>query len=248
MILYILYLKYFTLQKYNSETTVFLLLRHVKASIPFSLFLIKETNISPINKHFIQRRFHWIMSKIFRFLLSTWRILDFSEWPEADASDTDQRSHKHSRSIQVSQEMTWGWHCQTFPDTNQQVTWHHTAICSWVSPLLSETQRQYLFSGALQADHMESTALFQPARLQRGGLLLPTTATLLTSYGTDVWRHKTRNETKNSSKKFCKNKKKWVYSYHNCERWMHISFILLNKENPIKQKYWFSDLISDLRN
>lgn len=106
--------------------------------------------------------------------------------------------------------MTWGWHCQTFPDTNQQVTWNPTAICSRVSPLLSENRRQYLFSGAPQADHMESKALFQPARLQRGGLLPATTATLLTSYGTDVGDTKTEMKQKTLLKSFAKIKNEYI--------------------------------------
>lgn len=37
-------------------------------------------SIPPINKHFIQSPHHWIMSKIFRLFLSTWRILGFLKW------------------------------------------------------------------------------------------------------------------------------------------------------------------------
>lgn len=39
-----------------------------------------EANIPLINKHFIQWLFHWLMSKIFHLLLSTWIILDFLKW------------------------------------------------------------------------------------------------------------------------------------------------------------------------
>lgn len=64
---------------------------------------------------------------------------------------------------------------------------------------------------------------------QRGGKLPATTATLVTSYGTDFWRSKNRNETKQKLfKKFCISKR--VYTYPNCEKLMYVSFILLNKE------------------
>lgn len=143
-----------------------LIQRHMKASIPFSPFLTIETNISPINKHFIQQRFHWIMSKIFRLLLSTRSLLGFPEWV------TGSRCFWYRPMLPANQAhpsrlpSNWRGLPSAFLTLINRWSGTSTAMCSWVSPLLSENKTQYLLSGALQAGHMESKVLFQPVLLQ----------------------------------------------------------------------------------
>lgn len=201
-----------------------------------SPFLTIEASISPINKHFIQWRFHWIMSKIFRFLLCTWRTLAFPEWVTRSRCYWYRPMLPTNKAPPSRFPRRWSGAgtAQHFPDTNQQVTWHRHGCLLIVSPWLSENKRQYLFSGALQADHMESKVFYFShfSFSRHGGKLPTTTAMLVTSYTTDVWRCKNRNETKNSLKKFCINKN-LVCSYHNCEK-VNAYFVDLVKQREPK--------------
>lgn len=170
-----------------------------RKSITFSLFLSMAANIPPIKKHFIQWPHHWIMSKIFHFLLSTWRILGFLKCVTRSICFWYRPMLPTNKGLHLgfpADEEGFALPSAFLIRINR---WFgtSTAICSQVSPSLSENKTQYLYNAALQANHVESKVLFQPILFlsERGGKLPVTTATLVTSYRTDVWRCETGNET-----------------------------------------------------